>query len=116
MNPVLVVGEDADFRRFVRITLQRAGHAVVEVRSVAEAAEAASRAKPAAIVYDCPLGERGSELQQRLGEEDGAAVPVLWVTSGLLGERPAGPWVLVKPFDPGELVGLLENMLQKPAA
>ena len=104
MNPVLVVGEDAAFRRFVRITLQRAGYPVEDVRF----APGGAQPIPAtAVVYDCPLGDAGTTLLAWLGE----GARVLWVTSGLSAERPRGPWVLVKPFDPGELVVLVEQML-----
>jgi DNA-binding response OmpR family regulator len=107
LNPVLVVGEDAAFRRFVRITLQRAGYPVEDLRS---APESLAGRDGAAVVYDCPMGDQGTELLAQLGE----GAKVLWVTAGLTEERPAGPWVLVKPFDPGELVGLLERMLLQP--
>lgn|GEM_PF-5475861 len=107
MNPVLVVGEDAAFRRFVRITLQRAGYPVEDLRFVPEGLPGCDGA---AVVYDCPMGDRGTDLLARLGQ----GARVLWVTAGLTDERPAGPWVLVKPFDPGELVGLLEKLLLQP--
>jgi hypothetical protein len=107
LDPVLVVGEDAGFRRFVRITLERSGFPVVDLRS---AGEAAAPLTASAEIYDCPLGDRGAELLARVGP----TARVLWVTSGLSNERPTGPWVLVKPFDPGELVGLLERLLQPP--
>jgi hypothetical protein len=104
LDPVVVVGEDAGFRRFVRITLERSGFPVVDLRSAAEGAHPLTAS---AVVYDCPLGDFGAELLARLGPD----ARVLWVTSGLSPDRPTGPWVLVKPFDPSELVGLLERML-----
>lgn len=116
MKPVLVVGEDASFRRYVRLTLQHAGYAALETRLATEAAALIQAETPAALVYDCSLGDRGDVLRAELAQVGFDAGQVIWVTSGLGGERPSGPRVLVKPFDPGELVGLLENVLQKPAA
>lgn len=104
LDPVLVVGEDAGFRRFVRIILERSGFPVADLRSAAEGVEPLAAS---AVIYDCPLGDLGAELLARLSPE----ARVLFVTSGLSFERPAGPWVLVKPFDPSELVGLVERML-----
>jgi DNA-binding response OmpR family regulator len=106
VKPVLVVGEDVGFRRFVRIALRQAGFAAQE-SGVQEAVRLVGEA--GAVVYDCPLGDGGEGFRSSLSDLGLSNLPVVWVTSGL-SEAPRNAPALVKPFDPLELVARLQAL------
>ena len=109
MHRLLVKSEDADVRRYLRITLERAGFAVIEARGSHDAR--ARLGGTDLVVWDLAHDEAAEPIRERLG-----AVPVVMLASGLPHERAAGRLTLLKPFDPGELVELCTAVLHSPAA
>jgi DNA-binding response OmpR family regulator len=108
LKRLLVISLDPDVRRFVRITLERAGFAVAEARGRSEALAALAGVE--LLVWDLSLEEDGAAV---LAE---ARLPVIFLAAGLPQERASGRWILHKPFDPGELVGMAEAVLHPTAA
>ncbi|GAB6876664.1 response regulator transcription factor [Thermaerobacter litoralis] len=125
---VLVVDDEADIRRLLRLYLERAGFAVIEAGDGASALAAfdalASRGRPvAAVVLDLMLpGVDGWEVCERLRER--SQVPILMLTArGEIHERLHGFALgaddyVVKPFDPREVVARLRALVRRasPAA
>ena len=125
---VLVVDDEAEIRRLLRLYLERAGFVVMEAgdgTSALAAFDAAGRqGRPvAAVVLDLMLpGMDGWEVCERLRER--SPVPILMHTArGEIHERLHGFHLgaddyVVKPFDPREIVARVRALLRRgmPAA
>ena len=111
---VLVVDDEADMRFLLRVTLELAGYSVVEAAHGEAALEQVSRLQPDAVVTDRMMPRcGGDELIRRLrAEEKTASIPVVMVT-GTRGAHTGADAVLTKPFDPRDLIGLLDELIGK---
>jgi DNA-binding response OmpR family regulator len=109
VHRLLVTSEDADLRRYVRITLERAGYAVNEARGLTDALS--RLAGTDLVVWDLAHDEAAEQVSRAV-----ANVPLVVLASGLPHERAAGRATLLKPFDPGELVELCRAVLHQPTA
>ena len=111
---VLVVDDEPDMRFLLRLTLESAGFAVIEAAHGEAALEAVSRRRPDAVVTDRMMPRcDGDELIRRLrADEQTATIPIVMVTATSSPQNGADA-LLVKPFDPAELVGLLSGLIER---
>jgi CheY-like chemotaxis protein len=118
MPTILVANEDSDFRRYVRITLEREGYAVLEASSAREALEkVAGEDRPSALVMDFELGEpNGAEVVAAVRRLPSLKnLPIVFVTATVPAWMLDVQAVLFKPVDPAHLVGVLQAVLQQMA-
>jgi len=122
MPRILVVEDNEGLARVLRLSLRHAGFDTTEVSTGREALDAMAQQSPDAVVIDLqlPNGQGGAVLERlRQLEEQTRGSPVWVVISALdRGEAtrrygPLGTHFLAKPFDPWDLVAMLENLLCK---
>jgi two-component system KDP operon response regulator KdpE len=114
---LLVIEDDPAIRRLLRVTLERAGHAVAEAGSAREALSLLSIEKPQVILLDLGLPDRdGLELVQLLkrgGEATLIVVSAREATSEKVAALDLGADdYLVKPFDTEELLARIRAALR----
>lgn len=106
---VMVVEDEEEILRFVRLLLTSEGYEVVTARAGSEALEKAREALPDLVLVDLMLPDiDGGELCRRYREEVAAATPVVLMTGAPHDARVAAAApdsVLAKPF---EIEALLE--------
>jgi DNA-binding response OmpR family regulator len=122
---VLVVDDEPDIRELVRINLEQAGHRVVTAANGVEALARVREEPPDAMFLDVRMpGLDGWAVLEQLKSDTGtelAEIPVFMVTaadepeSRLRGGIEGALHYITKPFDPQELVRVLERSLD-PAA
>jgi len=108
---VLVVDDEPDIRFLVRTTLELAGYGVVEAAHGEAALEQVRRSAPQLVVTDRMMPRmNGGELIERL-RADGTtkAIPIVMIT-GTRGGQVGADAVLGKPFDPAELIVLVDRL------
>lgn len=125
MARVLVVDDDADIRRLVRISLELDGHEVTEAADGVEALRAVDPVPPDVMVLDVTMPRLdGWEVLVRLragGAAGAAAVPVILLTALDAGvDRIRGGVegvvrYLTKPFDPDDLRAEVLRAMDAPA-
>jgi CheY-like chemotaxis protein len=108
---VMVVDDEPDMRYLLRITLEAAGYAVVEAAHGRAALEQVSRSPPQLVVTDWMMPRMGGgELIQRLrADVRTKAIPIV-VVSGSRGDQGEADAFLGKPFDPGDLIMLVDRL------
>ena len=119
---MLVVDDNADYRRIISRVLASAGYEPLAVAGAAEARELLAARTPDAAVLDWNMpGESGVELARWMrGQARLAALPIVMISvndspvdqaRGLReGELSA---YLVKPFEPAELAARLRALLAR---
>ena len=119
MARVLLVEDEAGVRLALRLGLERAGFAVIEAASAAEAWERFLEADLVVLDWMLP-DEPGLRLLERLrGHPRGERLPVLMLTAkGAEADRVAGLMggaddYLVKPYSLAELVARLKALLRR---
>jgi two-component system KDP operon response regulator KdpE len=114
---LLVIEDDPAIRRLLRVTLERAGHAVAEAGSAREALSLLSIEKPQVILLDLGLPDRdGLELVQLL-KRNGEATLIVVSAREATSEKVAALDLgaddyLVKPFDTEELLARIRAALR----
>ena len=110
----MVVDDEPDARYLLRITLEAAGYGVVEAAHGEAALEQVRRSSPQLVVTDRMMPRmNGGELIERLrADESTKAIPIVIIT-GTRGDQAGADAVLGKPFDPGELVLLVDRLTGK---
>jgi two-component system chemotaxis response regulator CheY len=114
MSTVLVCDDDADFRRFVRIALTRAGHQISEASNGASLLAQARAARPDVVLLDYDLGgPSGLEVAKALHALPGCeTLPVLLLTADAPSDLTGVQAVLFKPVDPDALVQAVSRVVQ----
>lgn len=119
---VLVIDDEVQIRRLLRMTLEEAGYAVREAGTAAAGQNEVLRHCPDAIVLDLGLpDEPGLEVLKRLREWNAVPVVILSVFgqegSKIEGLDAGADDYLTKPFAGGELLARLRAVLRriKPA-
>ena len=116
---ILAVDDEPDITKLVSHTLSRRGHEVLTENSGLEAISTAAVQKPDLIVLDVMMPKMdGWEVRKRLKEDPATKdIPVVFLTA--VGQYEAQLQALesgddeyvTKPFDPTELVAVVEGML-----
>lgn len=114
---LLVIEDDPAIRRLLRVTLERAGHAVAEAGTAREALSLLPIEKPQVVLLDLGLPDRdGLELVQLLkrgGEATLIVVSAREATSEKVAALDLGADdYLVKPFDTEELLARIRAALR----
>jgi len=111
---VMVVDDEPDIRYLLRITLEAAGYGVVEAAHGEAALEQVRRSSPQLVVTDRMMPRmNGGELIERLrADKSTKAIPIVIIT-GTRGDQAGADAVLGKPFDPSELVLLVDRLTGK---
>ena len=111
---VLVVDDEPDVRYLLRITLEYAGYEVVEAAHGEAALDQTRRAIPRLVLTDWMMPRMGGgELIERLrADESTKAIPIV-IISGTRGVKGGADAVLEKPFDPSELIVLVDRLTGK---
>jgi len=115
---VLVVEDEGDVRRLVRVLLERAGHSVVEAANGFEALRQLDEQPPDLIVLDVAMPELdGWQTLERI--RDLSDVPVLMLTARageldkVRGLRGGADDYVTKPFGRQELLARIEALLRR---
>lgn len=117
-EPILIVDDDLQVRRFLRTTLTSHGYVVLEAGSVAEALGAIARTRPSVILLDLGLPDGdGLTVLRTLAPADRPPVIVL-SARGQEGDKvialDAGAEdYLTKPFGAGELLARIRVVLRR---
>lgn len=111
---VMVVDDEPDIRYLLRTTLEEAGYEVVEAMHGEAALEQVQRSRPQLVITDWMMPRMdGGELIERLrADESTRDIPIV-VISSTRGERGGADAVLGKPFDPDELIVLVDELTGK---
>jgi CheY-like chemotaxis protein len=111
---VMVVDDEPDIRYLLRITLEAAGYGVVEAAHGEAALEQVRRSPPQLVLTDRMMPRmNGGELIERLrADESTKAIPIV-IISGTRGIQAGADAVVRKPFDPGELIVLVDRLTGK---
>jgi signal transduction histidine kinase/ActR/RegA family two-component response regulator len=121
---IVAVDDDEDTRDLLQSVLETAGARVHAAGSASEALALCLTERPDAIVSDIAMpGRDGCSLMQDLHAELGSAVPRVAVALSAYAapadrerSRAAGyQWHVAKPFDPGDLVHTLRDLLSDEA-
>jgi len=119
---VLLVEDDRAIRLFLRRPFSEAGFQISEVSTGGEALEALSQEPPDGVVLDLGLPDKlsGSVLGRLKELEIAAEDPPIWIIMSALDVEeavrrygPLGRHFLAKPFDPWDLVSMLETALSE---
>ncbi|HEU4703416.1 MAG TPA: response regulator transcription factor [Conexibacter sp.] len=115
---VLVVEDEGDVRRLVRVLLERAGHTVVEAANGREAISLLEADAPDLVVLDVAMPELdGWQTLERI--RDLSDVPVLMLTARageldkVRGLRGGADDYVTKPFGRQELLARVEALLRR---
>ncbi len=108
---VMVVDDEPDIRFLLRVTLELAGYGVVEAAHGEAALELVRRSLPQLVLTDRMMPRmNGDELIERLrAGESTKAIPIVMI-SGTRGAQGRADAILGKPFDPAELIVLVDRL------
>jgi two-component system cell cycle response regulator DivK len=121
---ILHVEDNPDNRMLIRDLLQFRGYRVVEVSDGTQALATAEREQPDIILMDVQLpGVSGLELARRIkARADLRHIPIVAVTSFALSGDDKKAFAagcdayVAKPYEPRELLKLIERLLPPPKA
>src|SRR5512139_872642 len=120
-NSILIVEDEPAIREMVAMALERAGFAVVQAASAAEAERRLADGLPDLMVLDWMMpGVSGIELARRLRRDDYTKqVPIIMLTARgeeddlVRGFDAGADDYLTKPFSPRELVARIRAVLRR---
>lgn len=120
MKHILAVDDEKSIRRLIEVNLQRAGYRVTTAGDGVEAMEKFQADRPDMVVLDWMMPRMdGFEVLTRLKADPATAeVPVILLTSKaqdkdmFTGWKAGADLYLTKPFNPGELVTFVNQILE----
>jgi CheY-like chemotaxis protein len=117
MPRILVVDDDPQVVRLVRVNLELEGYDVVSASDGPEALEAVASESPDLVVCDVMMpGMDGVEVVRRL-REGGRETPVVMLSAKAMrsdmraGLDAGADEYVTKPFDPAELIEVVDRLL-----
>jgi CheY-like chemotaxis protein len=117
MTDVLVVEDDATLRQVIELVLEARGYVVDQARHGGMALELMADSRPDIVVADLKMPVMdGYELLQRMQEDpDLRHLPVILLTGNMEAGRmaPGTAAMLVKPFEPSDLIATIERLTEK---
>lgn len=121
---ILVVDDEADFVEFISFHLKSRGHIVHSASNGLEALFLARRVLPDLVILDLMMegvdGYSVCEILRRQPSTKSAAILMVTAASGqiarLNGLAAGADDFLVKPFSPQDLLGRVEQVLEKQKA
>jgi two-component system KDP operon response regulator KdpE len=118
---ILVIDDEPQIRKFMRISLAANGYEVIEAENAAQGIEAANSQQPDLLILDLGLPDLdGQEVISAVRERSDVPIVVLSVRAGELDkvealDRGANDYV-VKPFGVAELMARVRAVLRHRAA
>ena len=125
MATILIIDDDADVRDTLALVLEEAGHSAVTARSGAEGARVFGKNHPALVLTDMIMPESdGLEAMAAIRALDPSVRIIAMSGASFAGSsyylklatRFGATAVLPKPFEPEELVRVVESCLTAPPA
>ena len=126
MARILIVDDDPDIVESVGMILKKKNHEVIEAYGGKEGLEKAKKEKPDAIILDVMMPDKdGYEVCKELkADPDCSNIPILLLTAVVsqiskttythrMGMETEADDYVDKPVEPGELVRLVERLLEK---
>jgi pilus assembly protein CpaE len=122
MTKILVVDDDPNVQRLLRVTLKQEGFEVVVAGDGAEGLSQWEAESPALILLDVTLAKLdGYEVASRIRQAEGSAkhVPIIMLTAEkeveqkVRGLRAGADDYLVKPFHQAELLARMKSLLSR---
>jgi DNA-binding response OmpR family regulator len=122
MARILVVEDDTSISRLLRIVLEAEGHEVLVADDGSRGIAMATRRSPDAVILDVmmPFMDGFAVLEALREDERTVAIPVMMLTAMQQDSieercyRMGAQTYIRKPFDPGVLLGTLQEMLEAP--
>jgi two-component system response regulator MprA len=116
MPPLIVIAEDDDdIRAILTEVLESEGYRVLDAADGAAALDLVEREQPDLLLTDNMMPRlRGVDLIARLYAREGQSLPVILLSAVPPGQVPAPARFLPKPFDLGQLLGLVRGLLANP--
>jgi DNA-binding response OmpR family regulator len=120
---ILIADDDRDAAQMLAVLLRQEGHEVSSVLRGDEVLDLVRMMRPDALILDINMpGMSGYAIARELRERYAIAAPFMIGVSGvwtktserLLGEAVGFDHYLVKPYDPDQLLALLEPLREKP--
>ena len=124
MSRILIIEDQSDIRRLIRMTLEFENHEIHEAAQGPEGLALAASIKPDLILCDVmmPGGMDGLEVCVRLKADPALAGVPVWMltaraqaTDRAAGEKAGADGYLVKPFSPLELIDTVDGILRRAA-
>ena len=120
MTRVLVVEDDPTLRRVIELVLEAQGYIVDQAHHGAAALETIAASRPDIVLADLkmPLMDGFALLERMRAEPSLQMIPVLLLTGNLDAARGAVgvDGILLKPFEPAELIAMIAKLTQQDAA
>lgn len=116
---VLVVDDEEDFAKVLRIRLKANGYDVVLAHDSIQAMMMADQEKPDLIILDIFLpGEDGFSISERLKQAEATRlIPIIFLTGVPGGEgrayKSGASGYIMKPYQPERLLGTIHRALEK---
>ena len=114
MSTILIVDDESSIRFLVRITLENAGHTVVEAHHGVAALERFGETRPDLVVTDLMMPVMGGhQLIERLrSDPETATIPIIVLSANSNLEAEHADSALGKPFDPHALVDSVQTLIE----
>jgi CheY-like chemotaxis protein len=116
MSRILIVEDDPNLRVVIRMVLERAGYEVAEARHGAEALESIGVEMPDLVIADMTMPVMtGVELIDRIHSNAATASLPIVLLSGMQVDSAVSRLVnavVLKPFEPADLVASIDRALQ----
>lgn len=111
---MLVVDDEPDIRYLLRVILELAGYRVVEAAHGEAALEQVRDSPPQLVLTDqmMPVMNGGELIERLRAEASTKAIPIVMV-SGTRSVQSGADALLGKPFDPAELIVLVDRLTGK---
>jgi CheY-like chemotaxis protein len=115
LHTLLVADDDADFRTYLRIALEREGFRVVEAVDGRDALVKVATTRPDMLLMDFDMGvpDGGEVVAAVRRSPESCELPIIFLTAGFPRWVSGVQAVLFKPVDPVDLVSAIRGVLDR---